>query len=66
MELGERKVPGPGRALAAALAAAPAAALAVVGEEEFDEGGVEYRGVPGATRVPLKGGRRKREIMVRE
>ena len=62
MELGERKVPGPGRALAAALAAA----LAVVGEEEFDEGGVEYRGVPGATRVPLKGGRRKREIMVRE
>ena len=57
MELGERKVPGPGRALSAALAA--------VGEEdeEFDEGGVEYRGVPGATRVPLKGGRKEREIM---
>ena len=65
MELGERKVPGPGRAALAAVGA--------VGEfdeefddefdEEFDEGGVEYRGVPGATRVPLKGGRKEREIM---
>ena len=55
MELGERKVPGPGRALAAALAAA--------GEEEFDEGGVEYSGVPGATRVPFKG-REEKEIML--
>ena len=57
MELGERKVPGPGRAALAAVGA--------VGEfdDEFDEGGVEYRGVPGATRVPLKGWRKEREIM---